>query len=185
MPVANASEGSAQGPTLQTERLILRLPAEEDFAAFLDYSTSDRTLFVGGPKTPAQARDRFDSMKAQWASNGYGRFILLQKDSLEPLGHVGPLKPENAASPPEITWTLWSSKWEGYGYASEAAAMALKWSFETLSPAFMDAFIHPENTGSRRIAERLNARYLGEKDHPTMQTASIYRFENSAFSLEN
>ena len=55
--------------------------------------------FVGGPKTVAQAVEKFAGMIGQWVLHGYGRFTLTRRDTGAPIGHVGPLMLAEAEMP--------------------------------------------------------------------------------------
>jgi RimJ/RimL family protein N-acetyltransferase len=49
----------------------------------------------------------------------------------------------------------------GKGYATEAARAALEWAFGELGRASVMSMIHPDNTASIRVAERLGQRSEG------------------------
>jgi RimJ/RimL family protein N-acetyltransferase len=60
-----------------------------------------------------------------------------------------------------VAWGLAREAW-GRGYAAEGAAAAIDWAFETLG---WDEVIHaiaPDNEPSRRLAERLGSRLVGQ-----------------------
>lgn len=171
-------------PVLETVRLILRGAKLSDFPAFLAYSTSDRTAYVGGPKTPEQAKDRFDDLSNHWNDNGFGRFVIVTKQDQKPIGHVGPLK-ANPAAPVEMSWTLWTAEAEGQGFAREAAQAALAWSFASLDLDEILALVLPKNQPSRRVAESLGARYLGENKMTHGWTAAVYRFDRPSLSFNS
>ncbi|WP_417693561.1 GNAT family N-acetyltransferase [Roseibium sp.] len=159
---------------LETQRLILRPPQETDYAEFLAYSTSDRTRYVGGPKTEDLCREKFDDLSDQWRQRGFGRFIIVRKDTGQPLGHVGPLQ-DKSGGPVEMTWTLWRAEHEGQGFALEAAQAALKWAFEAVDQPYLDAMIHPENKSSIALALRLDGRHQGDEPHEHMGRCSVFR----------
>jgi RimJ/RimL family protein N-acetyltransferase len=72
----------------------------------------------------------------------------------------------------EIGWTLRRTYW-GYGYATEAAKVAIAYAFNELQQLHVISLIRPENLASVRVAKR-----LGEKLEGTIEilgnTATIY-----------
>lgn len=141
----------AHTPVLDTARLILRAPQAGDLAAFVAYATSARTAFVGGPKAPAQAVEKFAGMIGQWVLRGFGRFVLVDRASGAAIGHAGPLQME-AQVAPELTWSLWRADAEGRGLAFEAARAVSDWVFGPLGVQFATTVIHRDNLRSHRIA---------------------------------
>jgi RimJ/RimL family protein N-acetyltransferase len=144
----------AHTPVLETARLVLRAPVAADLSAFVAYATSARTRFVGGPKSAAQAIEKFAGMIGQWVLHGFGRFTLIERASGAPIGHAGPLQMD-AALAPELTWSLWDSAIEGRGYAREAARAVHDWCFGSLGLRLATTVIHRDNAASHRIAQGL------------------------------
>ena len=141
----------AHTPVLETPRLVLRAPQAADLPAFVAFATSARTGFVGGPKTPAQAVEKFAGMIGQWVLRGFGRFVLVERASGAAIGHAGPLQMDEAVAP-ELTWSLWSAQAERRGLAFEAAQAIAAWVFGPLGLAFATTVIHRDNLRSHRIA---------------------------------
>lgn len=141
-------------PVLDTPRLVLRAPQADDLSAFVAYATSARTRFVGGPKTAAQAVEKFAGMIGQWVLRGYGRFTITRRDTGAPIGHAGPLMLADADMP-EFTWSLWNAAAEGQGFALEAAHAMATWAFGPLGLTQASTIIHADNAASHRIAARI------------------------------
>lgn len=144
----------APAPVLETPRLLLRAPERADMPAFLAYATSARTRFVGGPKTPAAAVEKFAGMIGQWVLRGFGRFVLVERAGGAPIGHAGPLQMDESAVP-ELTWSLWSAQAEGRGLAREAAQAVATWVFGPLGLPLATTVIHRDNLPSHAIAARI------------------------------
>ena len=62
--------------TLTTDRLTLRLPVMDDFAAYAAFYASDATAHIGGTKDEAAAWRLFAADAGHWALRGYGWFML-------------------------------------------------------------------------------------------------------------
>jgi RimJ/RimL family protein N-acetyltransferase len=146
----------APGPTLQTERLILRPTASEDFepwALFMADETASR--FIGGPQVRAAAWRGFASMAGAWAVEGHAMFSLIERDSGRWVGRVGPWTPAEWPGT-EVGWGVIREVW-GKGYAREAAIAAIDWAFDQLGWTEVIHCIDPANTPSQALAQRLGS----------------------------
>ena len=106
-------------PTLETDRLILRAPREEDFRAEFGFYDSEASRFVGGPLRPDQIWRQQATIMGHWMFRGYGYWAVDHKDTGDYLGRVGLWFPEGWPER-EIGWTLLPAA-QGNGYATEAA----------------------------------------------------------------
>jgi RimJ/RimL family protein N-acetyltransferase len=142
-------------PTLRTERLVLRPPRFEDFAAYRDLMASPRSVGMGGPLDTRGAWGLFSHDVACWELFGHGALMIEIAGSGECAGQVGinhgPLFPEK-----ELGWLLYEG-FEGRGYATEAAAAMRDWAFATLRLETLVSYCDPANLGSIAVAERLGA----------------------------
>ena len=148
------------GPTLETDRLILRPPQEADldgWAAFMADEESAR--FVGGVQ-PREVAWRFmATMTGSWALKGFGMFSVIEKASGRWVGRLGPWQPEGWPGT-EVGWGILREHW-GRGYATEGAAAAMDWAFEMLGWDDVIHCIDPANAGSIAVAERLGSTNRG------------------------
>ena len=141
-------------PVITTPRLVLRTPVEADWPAVSDSMRSSLPRFTGGPTASEFDRWRgFLASIGHWTLRGYGFFMVLKGDM--PVGRVG-LIYHSMWREPELGWNLFDGH-EGQGYATEAALAVRGWAYETLGMGALISQIHPENTGSIRVAERLGA----------------------------
>lgn len=144
------------GPTLETDRLVLRPPQESDldgWAAFM--ADEDSARFVGGVQ-PREVAWRFmATMTGSWALKGFGMFSVLEKASGRWIGRLGPWQPEGWPGT-EVGWGIAREQW-GRGYATEGAAAAIDWAFDTLGWAEVIHCIDPANRGSIAVARRLGS----------------------------
>ena len=160
-------------PILTTERLTLRGPEPEDFGAYAAFRMSARAKGVGGPYTRAEATVQFADLTAQWERLGYGRWIVTDRASDEPLGVVGILHPEDWPEP-ELAWSLFKAA-EGRGIAFEAATAARAHAYGILGMTTLISFVDPANTRSAALAERLGARPDGMFDIPNHGKTPVWR----------
>ena len=142
--------------TLETDRLILRLPGQEDTAAMLAFLQSDRAEFYGGPMTQYDAWHKYAAYVGQWILRGYGMFSVVLKDTGETIGMAGPFHPSHFDEP-EMSWLLTDAQFEGFGYAHEACAAVLTHLFATLGWENVVSYVDISNHASRKLAERLGA----------------------------
>jgi RimJ/RimL family protein N-acetyltransferase len=148
------------GPTLETDRLLLRPPSAEDYdawAAFMADPVAAR--FVGGAQPPAGAWRSLAMMAGSWVISGFGNFSVVEKASGRWVGRAGPWQPADWPGP-EIGWAFDRSAW-GKGYATEAAQRCLAFAFEVLG---WDRVVHPidpANIASIAVAQRIGSTLLG------------------------
>lgn len=142
-------------PTVETERLRLRAPEWSDFDAFAAFRMSDRTAHLGGPCTRTQAFDKLGEIIGHWHLRGYGRWMVADKNTNEPIGVVGCFFPDDWPEP-EIAWSVFEGA-EGKGIAQEAARATLKFAYTALGWTTAISCTTPENTRSQALALRLGA----------------------------
>jgi RimJ/RimL family protein N-acetyltransferase len=143
-------------PVLQTARLTLRPPVQEDFpfwSALMADPVASR--FIGGPQLPAVAWRGMATMTGSWVLEGFGMFSIIERTTGKWLGRAGPWQPMDWPGP-EIGYALARDAW-GNGYALEAATTAIGWALEQLGWTEFIHIIDPENTASIRLATRLGS----------------------------
>ena len=145
--------------TLTTDRLVLRHPQASDLRAYTAYCVSTRTRFTGGAFNAVQAFDKFSAMIGHWALRGFGRYVITRDG--QPIGHVGPLQLD-ASEAPEMTWTLWDAAHEKQGFALEAAEAVRDHLLRDQGWDHLVIRIDPGNTASRRLAQKLGARFADD-----------------------
>jgi RimJ/RimL family protein N-acetyltransferase len=150
----------SNGPTLETERLLLRLPQAQDFD---DYAAMHEDVeamrFIGGVLPRAAAWRKFLQMPGAWAIQGFAMFTVVEKASGSWLGQLGPWQPEGWPGT-EVGWAFKRSAW-GKGYATEAAEAAVDWAFTHLGWSEVIHSIHPRNHASQALARRLGSSNRG------------------------
>ncbi len=159
-------------PTIETDRLTLRGPAESDFEAFAAFGASERAKWVGGPYPRARSWGGFPGMFGHWALRGYGFWMLETKSGGDIAGRVG-FACHDGWDEPELGWHIFDG-FEGKGYAFEAATAARAYAAQHLGLNGVISYIAKANTRSRTLAERLGATF--ERDGELLgQPCQIFR----------
>jgi [ribosomal protein S5]-alanine N-acetyltransferase len=135
---------------IETERLRIRLLTAEDWQDVHAY-TSDPVVMTYLPEdvmTEEQTR-QFIVMSMTEDARTYA--VDLREDRL--IGHIG-FHPWYAPRIYEIGW-VFHPRYQGQGYATEAAAAMLRYGFESLQVHRVIATCQPENAASSRVMEKL------------------------------
>lgn len=149
----------APGPTLETQRLILRPTQAEDFepwAAFMADEVSTR--FLGGVQPRALAWRSFLSMVGAWQVQGFAMFSVIEKSSGRWIGRLGPWVPEGWPGT-EVGWSIVRDS-TGKGYATEGSIAAIDWAFDVLGWTEVIHTINPDNAASKGVARKLGSRFV-------------------------
>lgn len=160
-------------PTLLTERFCLRAPVASDLPAYTEFCGSARASFVGGPYTEWQAHERLAAIVGHWQLHGFGRWLVADRATDEPLGIVGLMHPPDWPEP-EIAWSVFRAA-EGRGVAHEAAARARAYAYDTLGWTRVISCTAPGNTRSIALARRMGAVHETDFDHPEIGPLQIWR----------
>ncbi|MBD9537654.1 GNAT family N-acetyltransferase [Stenotrophomonas sp. STM01] len=144
---------------LETERLILRPPGRQDFEAFAAFCADPVAMqHLGGVQPKPVAWRSLAGLVGSWQLLGYSMFSVIEKDSGNWIGRVGPWQPYGWPGT-EVGWSIVSSHW-GRGYAPEAARAAIDWAFDALGWEEVIHTIAPDNSNSQHVARKLGARVL-------------------------
>jgi len=144
------------GPTIETERLILRVPQESDLDGWAEFMADEEAArFLSGVQPRAAAWRGMATMTGAWTLKGFSMFSVIEKESGRWAGRLGPWQPEGWPGT-EVGWGIHPAHW-GKGFASEGAAAAIDWAFETLGWTEVIHCIDPDNLASIRVAERLGS----------------------------
>ncbi len=151
-------------PVIETERLILRELRQEDFPTYEKLAADPDVMRYLGGKTMNQvdAWRHMAFMVGHWQLRGYGYFALVEKATGEFIGRAGFTNPTGWPGF-ELGWTVvpWKQR---QGFAFEAAQRLLRFAFEDLDKDHVISLIHPDNTPSRRVAEKLGEQVEGETE---------------------
>lgn len=144
-----------QGVVLETARLTLRKFTLDDVAA-LEAVIGDPIAMRWYP-----AAFNHEGVKVwiernihRYESDGYGLWAMVLKSSGEVIGDCGCVVQEvDGEKAIEIGYHVRRNLW-GNGYATEAAKACMDYAFHRLSASRVISMIRPENTNSRRVAEK-------------------------------
>ena len=147
------------GPTLETERLILRPPVQADLDGWAEFMADEEAArFVGGKQPRAAAWRGMATMTGAWALRGFSMFSVVERASGRWVGRLGPWMPEGWPGK-EVGWGIHPA-FQGRGYAVEGSAAAIDWAFDHLGWTEVIHCIDPANVPSQRTAQRLGSRLL-------------------------
>jgi len=151
------------GPTLETERLIMRPPGEDGFEGYAAlYADEEAAKFIGGTKDQAQAWRAMASVIGMWVLRGYGFFFVYEKTTGNWVGSIGTHYPEGWPGR-EVGWSIARPHWRK-GYAREAATAAMDYAFDTLGWDRVIHVIDPQNKPSEALAGALGSQIVGTVD---------------------
>lgn len=157
--------------SIETERLILRPTAREDFDAWADYDSCPVVKrFLGGVLARSASWRTFCTMAGAWALYGFGMFSVIEKSSGRWIGRLGAWQPEGWPGK-EVGWGL-TLESQGKGYAREGATAAMDWVFGHLGWDDVIHCIDPANTPSQKLALALGASNRGPGALPAPFEAS-------------
>lgn len=143
------------GPTLETERLILRPPTAEDLEPYCAYMAHESTRFIGGPQLRPVAWRGLASIMGGWSLAGYSMFSWIEKDTGRWIGRGGPWAPDGWPGT-EVGWGVIPEATRK-GYAREAATAAIDWAFDNLGWTDVIHCIDPKNDASIAVARSLGS----------------------------
>lgn len=148
-------------PVIETERLLLRGYAPDDFDAFAAmWADPDVVHFIGGRSfSREQSWQRFLTRAGGWQHMGFGFFAVIEKDTARLVGEAGFHEARRIIDPPlegtlEAGWALMPSA-QGWGYATEAMRAAIDWASDAFFGRRMTCLINIDNLASMRVAARL------------------------------
>lgn len=149
-----------------TERLLLRLPSEDDAIAIAEMDADPEVMRYIGDGTPERydpelARARVARANRHWEEHGYGNMSVVVKETGEYAGWVQLSVPTflpEVLPAVEIGWRLRREHW-GRGYATEAAGPLLDHGLTTVGLKRIVSIRHVPNIASKRVMEKLGLRH--------------------------
>jgi ribosomal-protein-alanine N-acetyltransferase len=148
---------------LETERLILRRFNENDTdAVFALRGDAEMMRFIREPQNRQESVNWLKMVSSLWETEKIGFCAVVEKSSGSLIGWCGLWRLKETGET-EIGYAIARRFW-GENFATEAARAFLIYGFETLKLGKIAAVAAPENTGSRRVMEKLGMTfdYTGE-----------------------
>lgn len=157
---------------IDTPRLVLRRFHESDVEALYELCSRPEIVRYAQGSPVASIEEARELMEAapfhDYATYGYGRFACVWKDSGAVIGFSG-LKFVPELSDTELGYRFLPEFW-GMGLATEAGRASIEFATSTLGLTRLVALVHPDNTASARVVEKLGfavekqVRYSGLND---------------------
>jgi RimJ/RimL family protein N-acetyltransferase len=148
---------TAASTTIQTDRLLLRLPTADDVAVFDEMHRDPEvmqylTVFSANGGFSAAWRT-VALLIGHWEMLGYGQWVVVDRTSGQTVGRVGLWNPPGWPGL-EVSWMIRRSQW-GKGLATEAARAAMDHAFNVVKAERVISIIRPDNVRSKRVAAKL------------------------------
>jgi ribosomal-protein-alanine N-acetyltransferase len=143
------------GVVIETPRLTLRhLTLADVDAMFVILGDPVAMQYYPRSFTREDAVEWIERNIGRYENLGFGLWAIVLKSSGEMIGDCG-LSHQIVEGVPmlEVGYHLQRSYW-GHGYATEAANACMSYAFSKLEADEVISLIRPENTPSRRVAER-------------------------------
>jgi RimJ/RimL family protein N-acetyltransferase len=138
---------------LETELLSMRPLTIGNLPDLIALYADPRVTRFLQPLHEAAHLRRLEDAEASWASRGFGRVGLYERQSGRFVGRGG-LHYWPQFDEVEVGWALRADAW-GRGYATDAGHAWLQWGFTRLDVPYITAYIDPDNQASRNVARRL------------------------------
>lgn len=168
-------------PILETPRLVLRGHRLDDYPAMLAIWSDPvvQAHFHGRALGREDIWTRLMRHFGMWGMLGYGVWAVEEKATGEYVGAAGLSEVKRDLDPaldgvPETGWTL-APRIHGRGYATEAMRAALAWADAELGAPRTFCIMTPENTASRRVAEKCGYRLWRETVYQNEPTLILLR----------
>jgi len=166
-----------RGPTLETERLLLRRWRPSDREPFARINADPVVMeHFPGLQSPQVSYEMMASFEEGFERDGFGLWAVEIPGETQLAGFVGLTRvAEDIPFAPavEVGWRLTPTAW-GRGIAFEAAVRALDFGFGCAGLDEIVAYTAVGNVRSRRLMERLGMRYdpAADFDHPRIRSDS-------------
>ena len=164
---------------IETERLRLRPYRQDDLDDLAEmFADPIHMAWYPGPFTRAQAQAWIDKQFERYERDGFGLFVAELLEDGGFAGTVGPTVQQVEGEPRvEIGWHIRPAL-KGRGLAVEGGEASRSWAFANLDVDHVISLIRPENTASRRVAEKLGMHIERETDHAGLKHY-VYRSDRS------
>ena len=136
-----------------------------------------RYLFDGQPVSRKHVDDWIATSTRTTATHGHGLCLLESAQTGDELGFAGLVHLLDVGEL-EFVAGLWPQAW-GQGLATEGAKASMQYGFERMGFEQIVAVVHPGNTASHRVIEKLGMSFVEETQYFGMQ---VFRYVSKAFT---
>ncbi|HSS78918.1 MAG TPA: GNAT family N-acetyltransferase [Thermoanaerobaculia bacterium] len=164
---------------LETDRLILQRftasPSESEFALrLLNEPSYLQNIGDKGVRTLEQASTYLlDGPIKSYQLHGHGLYLVVLKDSLQPVGICGLLKRDQFPDA-DLGYAFLPEFWSR-GFAYEAASAVVGYGQRSLKLPKLIALVAPGNSPSIKLLEKLGFTYSGQvRMEPSGSDAAVY-----------
>ena len=140
----------------QTARLQLRRMTHDDIPALLSvFGDPEVMRYYPAPFDRERMLSWVDWNQRSYADRGYGLWALVLRATHEVVGDCGMVDQQvDGVSETEIGFHIRRDLWR-HGLATEAATACRDYGFKALNRHRLISLVHPQNTASRRVAEKI------------------------------
>lgn len=164
-------------PTLNTERLILRGPCENDFPVYeAFYADAEASAFYGGPLSSLQAWKKLAADLGHWQLRGFGMWSMIERDSGNMVGGCGLVWPQGWPRS-ELTWWV-IPEGRRKGYALEASRAAIAFAYNQLEWDRVETHMDDSNMAAQNLAIKLGGEVSERIMFPDGLERNIYKLPN-------
>jgi RimJ/RimL family protein N-acetyltransferase len=149
----------------------------DDFAALCDDPRVMRYMGDGTTQSRSMVEYWITVCQQKYAERGYGTSAVFEKSNGKFIGYCGVVRaPESAFD--ELIYAYHVEVW-GKGYATEAARPMLSYVFARSPLDRIYATIHPDNTVSMKVAEKLGFRFERQETDDDGTSTCFYVIERA------
>ncbi|MEG2192355.1 MAG: GNAT family N-acetyltransferase [Oscillospiraceae bacterium] len=148
---------------LSSERIFFRKISKDDFPLLCEIFKDKEVMYAWEHAfSDEELKEWIDKNLMRYSKEGFSYFAAIEKETLNFLGVMGPLI-ENIGGREHmgIAYILAKKYW-GQGYGAEGAKACMDYAFSHLGAEKVIAEIRPDNTASRRLAQKLGMEIEGE-----------------------
>ncbi len=163
---------------LETPRLILRKFELSDAQFFFELNSNPMvTKYTGDGafKTVEESEERIQFVLNQYKDNGYGRWLVAEKDTQNPLGWCG-LKFHPEENETDLGYRFMEKYW-GKGYATESSKACMDYGFSILKLDRIIGNVANDNIASITVLKKMGMTYLNETDIESLPSSTYQVFK--------
>ena len=160
---------------LETQRLILREMAEDDFALlYAIFSDPDTMQYYPAPFDEAKVRRWIATNQERYRTFGFGLWTVVLKKTGEVIGDCGvTMQNIQGVIRPEIGYHI-GKQWQRNGYATEASICCQDFIFENTPFGEIYSYMKYTNAASQGVAMKIGMQMVGEYDDPVNVRTRVY-----------